>query len=212
MALESLPPELLTIILQNSDSLPDLHNLISASPACLRVFNSASKLVLPVVIRNTISTHFLEDIHDAMEAPEPGDKWPRSIGPDAYIQNYIKRYAYMLRCYGDTPWQIARYQLYKRLSYLITKYLARLKGLGLDTTMFTSSPHKRTTLQNVFSIDDTHEEGLHKALLRYARKTGPPIYHDRRNYSLFLYSLSPFDVENMVCLELYAACRKQGSI
>nr|CEG04958.1 unnamed protein product [Fusarium clavum] len=223
MALESLPPELLTIILQSHDSLLDLHNLISASPACLPVLNSASKHILPAVIRNAIPAHDLKSLNEHLERQAHATQW-LYLSSDEYIDSFVVEYnlsyikCYMYDCtYMSSPHRIRdrirRYKLYKRLYYLIQVYSASLKGLGLDLTLFTCIPPQLTALQKAF----LRYGRLEKDLVREAiSPTETPFTNDRypefRLFDRCLSRLTPRKVETLVCMELYASFFMQGSI
>ena len=227
MPLESLPPELLTMILKDTNSLRNLRRLISASPACLRVFNSVSKHILPTVIRKGIPPRVLKRLerHLKQQSSET-----RRLGlslddqtdgyVDMYIDSYIKGcvdYGLSSSEYSDSAqisiWRYRRYRLYERLSYLIKRYTARLKGLGIDTTTFISAPHKPTSLEKVFLRYDTLTFDPVEGIVSTSKKPLPgDLYDAVIDYNVFLARLGLRDVEKLICAELYASLFKQNSI
>ena len=257
MPLESLPPELLTMILKNINSLPNLRKLISASPACLRVFNSASKHILPTVIRKGIPPRVLKrlDRHLKQQSSETRRLESSADNPDdsrmdACIDRHLKRQAsetqrlglslddqtdgyvdmyiksYIQGCvdcglssseYSDSAkasiWHYRRCRLYERLSYLTKRYTTRLKGLGLDTTTFISTPYKPTSLEKVFLRYDTLTFDPHEGIVSASRKPLlGDLYHAVIDYNIFLARLGLRDVEKIICAELYASLFKRTSI
>lgn len=230
MALESLPPELLTTILQNNDSLLDLHSLISASPACLRVFNSALKIILPVVIRNAIPEFDLELLNPLLKLQACVTQRSGSSA-DEYIAEFLEKYIccqityYMYDCTYMYNWswyigstvcrtreRIKRYKLYMRLYNLIQVYSTCLTGLGLDATRFTCTPPKLTSLQKAFLFHGFRANSL---LLWAINPETSFTNHDHlelRSFDRHLARLTPRDVEKMVCVELYAFLFQHSSL
>ncbi|RBR20090.1 uncharacterized protein FIESC28_05369 [Fusarium coffeatum] len=209
MPLEALPPELLTMILKNTNSLRNLRRLISASPACLRVFNSASKHILLTVIRKGIPPRVLKrlDRHLKRQASETQrlglslDDQTDGLSPSEYSDSA-----------KTSIWYYRRYRLYERLSYLIKRYTTRLKGLGIDTTTFISAPHKPTNLEKVSLRYDTLTFDPVEGIVSTSKKPLPcDLYHAVIDYNVFLARLGLRDVEKLVCAELYASLFKQGS-
>lgn len=222
MGLESLPPELLTIILQNNESLLDLHSLISASPACLRVFNSASKIILPVVIRNAIPEFDLVRLNQHLKLQACVTQRPGSSSDD-YIDEFLKKYIcyqikyYMRVCtymYDDTIdigstvcrilARIKGYKLYMRLYNLIQVYSTCLTGLGLDAARFTCTPPKLTGLQKAFLLHGFRAESLLSWAIDPETAFTNYDHPKLRSFDRHLARLTPRDVEKLVCVELYA--------
>jgi hypothetical protein len=222
MSLESLPPELLTIILKSHNSLLDLHNLISASPACLRVFNSASKLILPVVIRKGIPEHDLRSLNKHLERQAHVTQL-LNLSSDEYINQFVVDYSYSYTKYEMYEYtslisyphvmrnQIERYKLYMRLYNLIQVYSTCLNSLGLDATTFTCTPPKLTSLQEAFLRYGIPANSLVTGAV-YNSKTSFPNdrYPKFRLWDRYLSRLAPRKVEKLVCMELYASFFKQG--
>lgn len=69
MAFETLPPELLMLILQLLESTADLYSIISASPAALGVFETAAERVLVTVTRRRISPQSLRHAVATISVP-----------------------------------------------------------------------------------------------------------------------------------------------
>jgi len=244
MALESLPPELLTMILKNTNS-----------PLGLQILISASNHILPAVIRKGIPPRVLKNIDRYLKrqssktrrlkssSDNPTNSWvdecidrhlewqaseTRRLGlsldeqTDGYVDMYIDSYIHgCVDCglpssrYSDSAqtsiWRYRRYRLYERLSYLTKQYSTGLKGLGLDTTTFISAAHKLTSLEKVFLRHDTLNFDPLEGIVSISRKPLlGSLYHAVIDYDLFLSRLGPWDVEKLICAELYVSLYKQG--
>lgn len=64
MMIENLATELLTLVLEATSSPRQLHDLISASPRCFRIFRHSPEQILSAVIRNG----FRDNLHHALAA------------------------------------------------------------------------------------------------------------------------------------------------
>ncbi|KAF4451685.1 hypothetical protein F53441_5364 [Fusarium austroafricanum] len=199
MRLGGLAPELLSLILQNIDSPRGLHDLISASPACLRVFSQSSPLILSSAIRNALPIETSRDFLAVLQTPTPATRSTVSLFLDKYFKNSLS---------FDFPSNkedvLSLCQLYKRVTFFIDRYLRYLNELGLGESILILSSSELIRLQRaflrfeiysrVFPSDDT-----------YSWETPPPNHKFTavEQFDLFLSHLGPWEVEEMTCVELY---------
>jgi hypothetical protein len=199
MPLESLAPELVSLILQNVDSPRGLHDLIAASPACLRVFSQTPQLILSAVTRNTLpigtSRHYLA----CLQAPVPATSDEVFLFLDKYFSASSS---------FDFPTTkadlVSLCQLYHRVTYLITRFLHQMQQLGFD--------------ESILAPSSSESVRLHRAFLRYEiycrvfppNETEPwedPLpFHQfsaAEQFNLFLSQLTPWEVEEMACVQVY---------
>ncbi|KAG9254079.1 uncharacterized protein F5Z01DRAFT_636741 [Emericellopsis atlantica] len=79
MAVDTLPPELLMRILELLESTADLYSVISASPAALRIFETASERVLLTVTRRRIHPQSLRHAVATISVPSVNFKPPWNV-------------------------------------------------------------------------------------------------------------------------------------
>ncbi|KAF4334732.1 hypothetical protein FBEOM_11414 [Fusarium beomiforme] len=199
MPLESLAPELVSLILQNVESR-DLHNLIAASPACFRIFSQTPQLILSSVIGNAIPIETLKHFLAVLQAPTPAT--------NNHVSRFLDRYFDASSSFdfpttrGDL---ISLYQVYNRVNYLITRYLRQMKELGFDETILVPSSSESIRLQRsflrfevycrVFPADDTRP---------WENPSPNHQFSAVEQFGLFISRLSPWEVEEMACIHLYS--------
>ncbi|KAF4987539.1 hypothetical protein FGRMN_10291 [Fusarium graminum] len=199
MLMESLTPELVSLILQNVDSPRSLHDLIAASPACLRVFSQARYLILSAVIRNTIPNESVKHFLAVLRAPSPAIP--------STVSQFLDKYFNVTLSF-DFPTTgvelISLYQLYNRVTSIITRYLRQMQELGLGDTILIPSASESLRLERaflrfelyscVFPADDT---------MPWESPSGHHQFSSHEQFDLFVVRLEPWEVEEMACIELY---------
>ncbi|KAH7179052.1 uncharacterized protein B0J16DRAFT_374159 [Fusarium flagelliforme] len=199
MIVESLAPELLSLILQSIESPRSLHNLISASPVCLRVFNQTSRLILSAVIQNTLPIINKRHLLALYQAPSPATR----TGVSSFLDKYFDESSSFDFPTGRAE-LVELYKIYNRLSFLINEYLKRVDDLGLDDTILTPSRYEVTRLQRaflryglysrVFPADDTRP---------WEDPSPNHNFSAGEQFDLFINHLYPWECEEMVCVEQY---------
>ncbi|KAF5609010.1 hypothetical protein FPANT_276 [Fusarium pseudoanthophilum] len=204
MPLESLAPELVSIILRNIDSPRGLHDLIAASPACLRVFLQTPYLILSAVVRNVLPSGTTKHYIAAWRAPPPSLPPVRETKDEIllFLNEYFS---------ATTPFEypanqkelVSFCQLYHRVDYLVKMFLHQMRQLGFDDTILAPSSSESTR--------------LHRAFLRYgiycsvfAPNEFEPLentypFSGVEQFDLFLRRLRPWEVEEMACVQVYFA-------
>ncbi|KAF4473003.1 hypothetical protein FALBO_111 [Fusarium albosuccineum] len=197
MSLEHLAPELLSLILQNVDSPRNLHHFISASPACLRTFLQSPQLVLSSVIKNALPAHIVQYALATLQAPSVSSDIP----------------SFLDKCFDSTtsfdfPTNKADilqvYHLYNRLSYLLDAYLKHMERLGLGESVLLPSLSERTRLQRAFLRFELYCRVFpHQRRVPHEPPRSGRRFDALEQFGLFLSNLTPWEVEEMSCVELY---------
>ncbi|KAI1059128.1 hypothetical protein LB507_004131 [Fusarium sp. FIESC RH6] len=199
MSLEYLAPELLSLILQSIDSPRSLHALISASPACFRVFNQTSQLVLLAVIKNTLPETNHKHLLAFHQAPSPATT--------TAVELFLDRYFDVSSSF-DFPTSradlVQLYKIYNRVSCLINRFLKHVNDLGFDDTILIPSRYENTRLQRaflryglysrVFPADDTRP---------WEDPSPNHNFSSGEQFHFFLNFLYPWECEEIVCVEQY---------
>lgn len=199
MALEQLAPELLSIILQSIDSPHTLHDLISASPACLRVFNQTSHLVLSSLIHKILPSINERHILALLHAPTPATR----PGVSSFLDKYFDESSSI-----DFPTSRAElvnvFKLYNRVTFLINGYLNHVQKLGFSDSILTPTRSEVARLQRaflryglyarVFPADDT---------LPWEDPSPNHTFSAQEQFDLFISHLKPWECEEIVCVEQY---------
>ncbi|KAJ4135282.1 hypothetical protein NW768_004904 [Fusarium equiseti] len=199
MALEYLAPELLSTILQNIDSPHTLHNLISASPACLRVFNQTSQLVLSGLIHKILPCINERHILALLQTPTPATR----TGVSSFLNNYFD-----ISSSFDFPTSreelVNVLKLYNRVTFLINGYLNHVKKLGFSDSILSPTRSEIARLQRaflryglysrVFPADDT---------LPWENPSPNHSFSAEKQFDLFISHLKPWECEEIVCVEQY---------
>ncbi|KAJ3545848.1 hypothetical protein NM208_g2306 [Fusarium decemcellulare] len=216
MALETLPPELLSLILQAVDSSTTFHHLISASPSCLRAFSQSPSLILSAVLKNALPGGNLRHALAVLQVPSTYDKIP------AFLEKYFDPSSTF-----DFPTNRASLLqlsgLCNCLSYLLDQFVEESL----------SDLHRHDASENRGNLDEKQDlpsavelppplsaserVRLQRAFLRfelYCRvfpghrgdPNGPtgraaPTHRAAEQARLFLSRLIPWEVEEMCCIE-----------
>ncbi|RBR20092.1 uncharacterized protein FIESC28_05371 [Fusarium coffeatum] len=199
MALEYLAPELLSIILQSIDSPHTLHDLISASPACLRVFNQTSQQILSNLVQNTIPSINKRHILALLQAPTPATQ----TGVSSFLDKYFdESFSYVFPT--DRAGIVNVLKLYNRVSFLINGYLNHVRKLGFGDSILTPTRSEVARLQRaflrygvsacVFPADDT---------LPWEDPSPNHDFSAQEQFDLFISRLKPWECEEIVCVEQY---------
>ncbi|KAH7241305.1 hypothetical protein BKA59DRAFT_528910 [Fusarium tricinctum] len=199
MSLETLAPELVSLILQSVDSPRGLHGLITASPACLRSFSQAPRLILEAVIRNTLPAETVRHFLAVLQTPSPSTT--------SLVSQFLDKYFDTSSSF-DFPTTkadiISLYQLYNRVTYIITRYLHQLQELGLGESILALSDSECIRLQRAFLRFEIYSR-VFPADDTYPWET-PSLNHQFsavEQFDLFLSQLAPWEVEEMQCVEIY---------
>ncbi|KAF4955763.1 hypothetical protein FGADI_4334 [Fusarium gaditjirri] len=201
MPLDSLAPELLSLVLQNINSPRGLHNLIAASPACLRVFLQTPYLILSAVLRNTLPSGTIKHYLAASQAPlcKTRDE----------ILSFLDEYFIASSSFefpANKTGLVSLCQLYHRIDYLINLFLQQIQELGFDESILAPSLSESTRLHRAFlryeiycSVFATHGlEPWMDSSLFYE-------FSGAEQFDLFLRQLTPWEVEEMACVQVYFA-------
>ncbi|KAF5005000.1 hypothetical protein FDECE_8525 [Fusarium decemcellulare] len=201
MSLANLPPEVLSLILHHVDSPRSLYHFISASPASFRVFSQSRKRILSSVIKNALPGQSVQHALAVLQAPSVG---------------YSQVHPFLAKYFGytssfDFPTNEAGllqlYHLYNRISYLLDGYLKSVQELGFDESVLRPSLTERTRLQRAFLRFELYS----RVFPRCGSDPYPPPGEPRpvsrhpasQQFELFLANLSPWEVEEMSCVEQY---------
>jgi hypothetical protein len=199
MSLETLAPELVSLILQNVDSPHGLHNLIAASPACLRTFSQAPPLILSAVIRNALPAETVKHFIAVLQTPSPSTT--------SSVSQFLDKY-FSVSLSFDFPTAkadiMSLYQFYNRVTFIITRYLHQMQDLGLGESILVPSASECIRLQRAFLRFEIYSR-LFPADDTYPWETPSPNYQfsSGEQFDLFLLQLAPWEVEEMACVELY---------
>ncbi|KAL9573947.1 hypothetical protein ACKAV7_001891 [Fusarium commune] len=201
MPLETLAPELVSLILQNVDSPRGLHDLIAASPACLRVFLQTPYLILAAVVRNALPSGTIKHYLAASQAPLRETRDEILLFLDEYFSASSS-----FEFPANQTDLISFCQLYHRVDYLVNLFLHQMRQLGFDESILAPSSSESTR--------------LHRAFLRYEiycsvfaphdieQWEDPLLFHQFsgiEQFDLFLRQLTPWEVEEMACVQVYFA-------
>lgn len=199
MPLETLAQELVSLILQNVDSPRGLHDLITASPACLRTFSQAPRLILSAVIRNAIPAETIRHFLAVLRTPSPSTM--------SLVSQFLDQYFDVSSSF-DFPTTkadvISLYQLYNRVTFIITRYLHRLQELGSGESILISSGSECVRLQRAFLRFELYSR-LFQVDKTYPWEDPTPNHQFSgvEQFDLFLFHLAPWEVEEMHCVEQY---------
>ncbi|SPJ71751.1 uncharacterized protein FTOL_01479 [Fusarium torulosum] len=199
MSLETLAPELVALVLQNVDSPHSLHDLITASPACLRTFSQAPQPILSAVIRNALPGETVKHFLAVLQTPSPSTT--------SLVSQFLDKY-FSLSSSFDFPTTkpdiISLYQLYNRVNFIITRYLHQMQELGLGESILVPSASECIRLQRaflrfeiysrVFPADDTRP---------WETPSSNHPFSAAEQFDLYLSQLAPWEAEEMACVELY---------
>ncbi|KAF5639613.1 hypothetical protein F52700_3995 [Fusarium sp. NRRL 52700] len=201
MPLESLAPELVSLILQNVDSPRGLHNLIAASPACLRVFLQTPYLVLSTVLRNALPTGTLKHYLAALQVP-------RRARMDEMLL-FLREYFSASPPFEFPANQIdlkSLCQLYHRVNYLVNLFLHQMQQLGFDESILGPSSSESTRLHRAFLRYEIYCSVF--APDRVESEEDPLLFYSfsgAEQFDEFLRHLTPWEVEEMACIQVYFA-------
>ncbi|CVK85145.1 uncharacterized protein FMAN_02055 [Fusarium mangiferae] len=199
MTLENLAPELISIILRNVDSPRELHDMISASPLCLNVFSKTPESFLSSVIRNSVPTDILRHLIAVHQTPSPATK--------STVSEFLQKYFNGAWSF-DFPTKKSELVLlcrhYNRMTFMISCYTEYMCRLGL--------------VDSVLILTSTECIRLRRAFLRFeiycrvfpANNYFPfqtvsanDEFSSVEQFDLFITRLSPWEVEEIACVELY---------
>ncbi|KAI5467767.1 hypothetical protein BGZ63DRAFT_469361 [Mariannaea sp. PMI_226] len=199
MAFGKLVPELLFIILQDIDSPLDLYHLISASPSCFRAFSNSPVLILSSIIKNAFHGENIQHALAILQVP----------ATTSQVSSFLNKYFNSPASF-DFPTNKAELVnlclLYNRLSYFLGEYSEeKTQEFGLSDQL-SYSPSERVRLQRaflrfelyckVFPDVQTDPNGLN-----IPPPQDPPPEPADQQFSLFLANLTPWEVEEMCCVE-----------
>jgi hypothetical protein len=199
MGLERLSPELVSLILQNAESPCALHDMISASSIFLRVFSERPHLILSSVVQNALPddnlTHFLA----ARQTPLPATRNTVSEFLDKYFDP-----AYSFDFPTKKEDLVLLCQLYNRVTFLISCYAEYMQWLGLAESILVLSPTERIRLQRAFLRFEIYSRVFPPENNSLCENLLPnDQFCSAEQFDLFLTFLSPWEVEEMACVELY---------
>ncbi|KAF4983538.1 hypothetical protein FZEAL_1073 [Fusarium zealandicum] len=230
MSLDHLAPELLFLILQQADSPLDLYHLISASPACFRTFSKSPLLFLSFTINNAFPGDNIRHALANIQAPSV------DAPVDAFVDTFVDDETFQFLCrYFDpvipeAPFDLPTemtdllklFRLHNRLDYLINGFVERtMRELGQSKPsskglVLPVSRSERTRLQRgflhfglycrIFPGHETDPSGPDSV------DTFPPNYPTHRQFSQFLSMLTPWEIEEMCCVEQYFSSLTGGFI
>ncbi|KAF5970000.1 protoporphyrinogen oxidase, partial [Fusarium bulbicola] len=199
MALENLAPELVSLILQNVDSPRGLHDMISASPLCLRVFSETPQAFLSSVIRNALPTVNWEHLLALLQSPSPATK----ITVPEFLENYFDpswsfdfptgKAELMLLC-----------RLYNRVTFLISCYTEYMYRLGFVDSILIPTSTECIRLQRAFLRFEIYCR-VFPADNSFPIETvsANDEFSSMEQFDLFISRISPWEVEEIACVELY---------
>ncbi|KAF5679204.1 hypothetical protein FHETE_945 [Fusarium heterosporum] len=199
MPLESLTPELVSLILQSVHSPRGLHDLIAASPACFRAFSQAPHLVLSAVIKNTIPQESIRQYLAILQTPSPATPSRVSRFLDKYFDNSLS---------FDFPHTrtdiISLYRLYNRAQFIINRYLCRMQELGLGDAILKPSGSESIRLERAFLRFELYSRIFPADdAMPWETPSANHQFSSDEQFKLFVARLKPWEVEEMACVELY---------
>ncbi|KAI1074297.1 hypothetical protein F5B20DRAFT_596494 [Whalleya microplaca] len=90
--MDSLPTELLCLVLQELKDFQDLSSVIKASPSCFRAFAGSRRIILSSIFKNMILPgalhHALALVH--IPSPPDGEKFPYFRDLDCFLHRYFQ--------------------------------------------------------------------------------------------------------------------------
>ncbi|KAF5717629.1 hypothetical protein FGLOB1_2008 [Fusarium globosum] len=201
MSLESLAPELVSIILQNIDSPRGLHDLITASPACLRVFLQTPYLILSAVVRNALPSGTTKHYLAASLAPLSPLRETRDeilLFLDEYFSATTP-----LEFPANQTDLVSFCKLYHRVDYLVNMFLHQMRQLGFDDSILAPSSSESTRLHRAFLRYEIYCSVF--APNEFEPLEDPYQFSGVEQFDLFLRRLMPWEVEEMACVQVYFA-------
>ena len=226
MTLERLPPELLTLILQEVDSPVSLLRFISASPQCLKIFSQYSELILSTIIRKTVPAPTLPHLIAGVNVP---------TGKDTTNENRT----FFLDSYLDSPsiefptqkeQIISMCRLWTQVSHFERRYFCaamaelgfsyyQYSALNTSTPSLVPSKRERCDDDSVQQSPEAHTPSpserirLQRAFLRFdiycqLFPLRPPWegcsnVSSNEQFTLILSRLKPWEVEEITCVNQY---------
>lgn len=206
---DSLPPELLILIQRMVDSPPDLHSLITASPACLRAFSLDRVRILSSVVVNGIQPGALRHAVAIFHAPPPAETRPRQP-----LELFLDRY------FSDTPLDLPTdtpdLATLCRLQALVSRFANEYfeSAIRLLRTTKSSIPLSSYRRDDIAPLSHSELTRLQRAFFRhelYCRlfPVDQEWYSTRSfptsddQFRLFIARLEPWEVEEVNCVHDY---------
>ncbi|KAJ3543274.1 hypothetical protein NM208_g3654 [Fusarium decemcellulare] len=205
MSLANLPPEVLSLILHHVDSPRNLYHFISASPASFRVFSQSRKRILSSVIKNALPGQSVQHALAVLQAPSVSR---------SQVHPFLDKYFGSTSSF-DFPTNEAGllqlYHLYNRISYLLDGFLKSVQELGFDESVLRPSLTERTRLQRAFLRFELYSRVFPRRWIDpypSAEEASRREYQHpaSQQFSLFLANLTPWEAEEMACIQLYFSC------
>ncbi|KAM7210777.1 hypothetical protein V8F06_013839 [Rhypophila decipiens] len=207
--IEGLAPELLIPILSNCQSLNQLHSLISASPACLRVLSAHRKYILPLVLRNALGPANYRELLAIFHVP--------SLKPIDIMAPFLDHY-FSPRPFAD-PCDVTVIAAMCRLCNTIVR-LTDLYSLHASQILMGSGgcDSRSTTTTLVTPLSTAEKTRFHRAFLRYELYSRAFPYGENRKslidghgqFHLFIRHLKPWEVEELYCIHHYLTSLAAG--
>ncbi|CCT63349.1 uncharacterized protein FFUJ_00016 [Fusarium fujikuroi IMI 58289] len=199
MTLENLAPELISIILRNVDSPRELHDMISSSPLCLNVFSKTPESFLSSVIRNSVPMDNLRHLLAVHQTPSPATKSTVS----EFLQNYFngswsfdfptKKSELVLLC-----------RLYNRMTFMISCYTECMCRLGLIDSVLILTSTECIRLQRAYLRFEIYCRVFPaNNYFPFQTVSANDEFSSVEQFDLFITRLSPWEVEEIACVELH---------
>ncbi|KAF5542433.1 hypothetical protein FNAPI_10010 [Fusarium napiforme] len=199
MALENLAPELISLILQNVDTPRGLHNIISASPLCLRVFSTTPQAFLSSVVRNALPAVNLQHLLALQQTPSPATKSTVS----EFLENYFNA-SWSFNLPTETSELMLLCRCYNRVEFLISCYTEYMHRLGFVNSILIPTSTECVRLQRAFLRFEIYCR-VFPASNSFPLQTvsANDEFSSTKQFDLFISRLSPWEVEEIACVELY---------
>ncbi|RKK82811.1 hypothetical protein BFJ68_g17510 [Fusarium oxysporum] len=199
MALENLAPELISLILQNVDSPRGLHDMISASPLCLRVFSKTPQTFLSSVIRNALPTDNLRRLLAVRQTPSPATK--------STVSEFLEKYFHASWSFNFPTGKselMLLCRFYNRVTFLISCYTEYMYRLGFVDSILIPTSTECIRLQRAFLRFEIYCR-VFPADNSFPLETvsANDEFSSIEQFDLFISRLSPWEVEEIACVELY---------
>ncbi|KAI1380261.1 hypothetical protein F4677DRAFT_441577 [Hypoxylon crocopeplum] len=222
--LESLPRELLGLVLESTDSPPDLLNLITASRACYNIFKAGRERIVASMLRNALGpnlSHALGVFYSHVQNQYPNNaRGPRRISIKAILDDYHHDRLEMPSNLADMV-QVS--QIYfmvekftKGYSYHATNIL--LNQPYPDLPLWSCPWYTQVLEAHSPSLSATEKVRIQRAFLRFdmysqcfpmrdslIERDGVSLFNRHEQAALFLSLIPKWEVEEMHCVRHHLA-------
>ncbi|KAK3940209.1 hypothetical protein QBC46DRAFT_435241 [Diplogelasinospora grovesii] len=211
MALNILPVEILSLILQAVDRPRDLLSLIIASAPCYGTYKLSPHLILSSVVRNAILPDALPHALAAIYVPvsNPPQVEPLETFLDEYFQTPSSPFP------PDMAGLVSLCNLYSRVSYFIDDYSSRaMRALVTqpnterNPSFSPLSPTERARFQRAFFRYEIYSLALPADFNAHRNS----LFSAHMQFTHFLHRMEPWEVEEMSCVYHYFASLIGGFI